>query len=397
MSDPIYFDHNATTPVDPRVVQSMLPYFSDQFGNAASSTHAFGWEAGKALDDARKRVALCLGAQKPEQIIFTSGATEANNMLIKGLFFAKDDEPFHIVTQETEHSCVIKSIEFLKGLGAEVTVLPVDQEGFINLDDLKKSLKPHTKLVSIMWGNNEIGTLQAIQEIGDIVRNHSDALFHCDAVQAVSRVAIDLKNLPIDCLSFSAHKFYGPKGVGAMYLSERFFKTRWQPLLHGGGQEFGLRSTTVNIPGVIGMAKALELAQEDWQSEVARLSHLRNHLIDRVLNEIPHALLNGSRDKRLCHNASFCIPYTESGLLLLAMPQIACSSGSACASGKTEPSRVALAIGRSPEEARATIRFGLGKSNTKEQVDFAVECLKEACLKERKKSLAYEMLQQKKS
>jgi len=363
----IYLDHHATTPVDPRVLDAMLPYFTQDFGNAASSSHPFGWRAEAAVDDARERIAVALGAQ-PREIIFTSGATESDNLAILGA--AEAGEGDHIVTVATEHLAVLDPCRHLAARGFDVTVLGVDAEGLVDVDEVEAALTDRTTLVTVMAANNEIGVLQPISEIGKLCRERG-VLFHSDAAQAVGRLALDVDAIPVDLLSVSAHKLYGPKGVGALFVRSRRPRARIAPRLYGGGHERGLRSGTLPVPLIVGMARAIELCLEEREAEVGRLGELRERLWKRISAEVRGVRLNGHPTRRLSGNLNVAFEGVDGERLLLALPDIGVSSGSACSSAKPEPSHVLTALGLEPTLVKASLRFGLGRGTTAEEVDRA--------------------------
>ncbi len=367
----VYLDHNATTPVHPEVLEAMMPFFQDQFGNA-SSIHWAGREVKKYLDDAREKVAALLNAT-PEEVIFTGCGTESDNMAIKGVAYALQDKGRHIITTEVEHHAVLHTCQFLEKAGFEVTYLPVDSDGLIDLEKLRLSIKNQTILITIMFANNETGTVFPVQEIGEMARGKG-VIFHTDAIQAVGKLPIDLKQLPVDILSLSGHKLYAPKGIGAQYIRAG---TKLTSLIHGGGQERNRRAGTENIPYIIGLGKASEIAQRDFQGRSELLLALRERLHRGIINRIPHVKLNGHPTKRLPNtlNLSFLYIEGESLLLNLDLEGIAVSSGSACTSGSLEPSHVLLAMGIPHEIAQSAIRLSLGWSNTQEDVDYVVEVL----------------------
>lgn len=367
----VYMDHNGTTPVHPEVLEAMMPFFKDQFGNA-SSIHWAGREVKKYLDDAREKVASLLNA-RPEEIVFTGCGTESDNMAIKGVAFALKEKGRHIITTQVEHHAVLHTCQFLEKMGYEVTYLPVDGDGLIDLEDLRHSIKPQTILITIMFANNETGTIFPMQEIGEIARE-KEIIFHSDAIQAVGKLPIDLQQLPVDILSLSGHKLYAPKGIGAQYIRTG---TKLMPLIHGGAQERNRRAGTENIPYIVALGKASEIAQRDFQRRYARLRALRDQLQEGILSRIPDVKRNGHPTKRLPNtlNLSFLYIEGESVLLNLDLEGIAVSSGSACTSGSLEPSHVLLAMGIPPEIAQSAIRFSLGWANTEEDVGYVVEVL----------------------
>ncbi|MGI6701483.1 MAG: cysteine desulfurase NifS [Christensenellales bacterium] len=368
----IYLDHAATTYLDPRVLEQMMPYFTDKFGNP-SSQHSFGQEAMHAVDRSRKQIAEALGA-KDNEIYFTSGGTESDNWAVKGIAYAHRAKGNHIITSLIEHPAVLNSCKYLERAGYEVTYLSVDSEGVISLDELKKAIKDTTVLISIMAINNEIGSIQPIAGIGEIAKEHK-IIFHTDAVQAIGTAVIDVKAMNIDALSLSAHKFYGPKGIGALYLRNGVRIDRYQS---GGGQERNMRAGTYNTASIVGMAAAMEIAVRDRETNNANISAVRNHFVERVLNEIPYVRFNGPKLNRAPGNANFSFEFIEgeSLLLNLDLDGIATSSGSACSSGSLEPSHVLLATGLDHATAQGTIRFSFGKDNTIEEADYTVEALK---------------------
>ncbi len=366
----VYVDYAATTPLDPRVLEAMKPYFTVVYGNA-SSINTFGLEAKRALEDARKAVAGLMDAE-PRELIFTGSATEANNLALKGFAFKEGKEKTHIAISTIEHDCVLNSAKWLEKQGFKVTYLPVDKHGLLNLGKLENALRKGASLVSIIHANNEIGTIQPLEEIGKLCHEYG-AYFHTDAAQSFGKIPIDVKKMNIDFMTVNAHKLYGPKGVGGLYIRKGI---RIEPLLHGGGHEFGLRSSTENVPGIIGFAKAVELRKEEMELEAQRLTKLRDRLIRGVL-EIEEAYLNGHPTKRLPNIANFRFSYIEGESLVLRLDAegIAASTGSACSSKSLEPSHVLLAIGLKPEEAHGSLRLSLGKYNTEEDIDYILDAL----------------------
>jgi len=386
MNRRIYLDHSATTYTKPEVLEEMLPVFNKYFGNP-SSIYSYGREARKLVDNARNRVAKALNAL-PEEIYFTSGGSEADNWALRGIAYANKERGNHIITSKIEHHAILHTCEQLEKEGFKVTYLPVDKYGMISLDDLKNAITEETILISIMYANNEIGTIQPIEEIGKIARERN-IYFHTDAVQAIGNIKIDVKAQNIDLLSLSAHKFYGPKGVGALYIRKG---TRIANLIHGGGQERGRRAGTENVPGIVGLGKAIELATENIDSYNEKLIKLRAKLINGIMERIPYTILNGHPEKRLPGNANFCFKYIEgeSLLLNLDMKGIAASSGSACTSGSLDPSHVLLAIGLPHEIAHGSLRLTLGEENTEEDIDYVLEVLPEIVQRLRDMSPLYE-------
>lgn len=367
----IYFDNSATTMVDERAVKAMLPFFIEKYGNA-SSLHYFGREAYKAMEEARAKVAKAISAQ-PREIIFTSGGTESDNLAIQGTAYGNQEKGKHIITSVIEHPAVLNTCHFLEEQGFRVTYLPVDQEGIVKLEELKKAISKDTVLVTIMAANNEIGTIQPFREIGAIAHEYG-ALFHTDAVQAVTKVPIDVAKDNLDLLAMSAHKFHGPKGMGALYIKKG---TKIRPVIHGGGHERGYRSSTENVPSIVGMGMAIELAMEDMNANVAKMMSIRNHIIEGVLSRIRDSGLNGHRANRLCNNAHFRFDFIEGESLVLQLDikGIAASTGSACSSKSLEPSHVLLALGMRHEQAHGSLRVTLSRFNTMKEADYLIEVL----------------------
>lgn len=368
----VYLDHSATTPVDQRVVEAMLPFFSMDFGNP-NSLHAWGRKARQAVDQARDEVSRLINAE-PSEIIFTGGGSEADNIAIKGVAFAKKDKGRHIITSAIEHHAVLDTCKWLEKEGFDITILPVDESGTIRPKELRKAIRPDTILVTIHFANNEIGTVQPIEQLGNICREQG-VLFHTDAVQAAGHISIDVKKLPIDLMTMAAHKMYGPKGVGALYIKKG---VKIVPLIHGGGQERGLRSGTENTAGIVGFGKAAALASDRLaKDEPEKERNLRDRLIDGILEKIEDAMLTGHRTERLPFHASFCFRYIEGESLLLRLDAlgIGASSGSACTSGSLEPSHVLLAIGLPHEIAHGSLRLTLGKDTSEEDIDYVLENL----------------------
>ncbi|MBV5260552.1 aminotransferase class V-fold PLP-dependent enzyme [Synechococcus moorigangaii CMS01] len=380
MKRPIYLDNHATTPVDPQVLEAMLPYFTEQFGNPASAGHGYGWEAAAAVERAREIIASSIGAE-PEEIVFTSGATEANNLAIKGVAEAYFDKGRHIITVQTEHRAVLDPCAYLETLGFEVTYLPVQANGLLDLSLLEKTLRKDTVLVSVMAANNEIGVLQPIAEIGDLCHNRG-ILFHCDAAQAIAKIPLNVQTQNIDLLSLTAHKIYGPKGIGALYVRRKNPRVNLAPQLHGGGQERGRRSGTLYTPQIVGFGKALELGLAQMTEENARIKNLRDRLWEQI-QTIPGLLLNGDLTQRLPHNLNISLDNIDGAALLLGLRNtVALSSGSACSAGK--PSHVLTALGRSPMLCRASLRFGLGRFTTAIEIDQVARTLQQTLTSLRK-------------
>jgi cysteine desulfurase len=367
---PIYLDHNATTPCDPRVVEAMLPYFTEKFGNAASRNHFFGWESEEAVELAREQIAALIGAE-PKEIIFTSGATEGDNLAIKGVFEAYASKGNHIITAMTEHRAVLDACLHLERMGAEITWLPVTPEGLIRLEELEAAIKPSTILISIMYANNEIGVLQPIPEISRIARKHKIPFF-TDATQAVGKVAVDVNRDGIDLMAFSAHKIYGPKGVGALYVRRRDPRIRLKAQMDGGGHERGMRSGTLNTPGIVGFGKACALCGTEMASDNRRIQALRDRL-ENALLLLAGVHVNGSREHRLPQMTNLSFDFVNGDALLAALnKEIALSSGSACTSASPEPSYVLKALGLEDGLAHSSLRFGLGRFTTEEEIDYAI-------------------------
>jgi cysteine desulfurase len=386
---PIYMDYHATTPVDPRVVESMLPYFTEHFGNAASRNHPFGWEAEEAVELGRKQVAELIGANAKE-IVFTSGATESDNLAIKGVAEMYREKGNHIITCVTEHKAVIDTCKRLEKEGYRVTYLPVQKDGLVNLDDLRAAISEKTILITIMAANNEIGVVQPVAEIGAIAKEKG-ILFHTDAVQAVGKIPFNVNELKVDMASISAHKMYGPKGVGALYVRRRNPRVLLSPLIDGGGHERGMRSGTLNVPGIVGFGKAAELCRVEMASDTARLKGLRDRLNKRLHDGLDEIYINGSMDHRLPHNLNISFAYVEGESLLMGINDVAVSSGSACTSASLEPSYVLKALGAGDDLAHSSIRFGLGRWTTDEEVDYVVNKLITVVTRLREMSPLYEL------
>ena len=367
----VYMDNHATTRVDPRVVEAMLPFFDREYGNAASRTHAFGWRAEEATTRARIQVARLIGAD-PKEIIFTSGATESNNLAIFGAFEALRGRGDHVITAATEHNAVLDPIERLGARGAHVTVLPVDRDGRVDPDDVRRSITGRTILVTLMLANNEVGTIHPAAEIGRICKEKG-VLFHSDAAQAVGKIPVDAQAAGIDLLSMSAHKVYGPKGIGALYVRRRDPRVVLEPLLHGGGHERGLRPGTLNVPGIVGLGAALAIAAAEMPEESRRLRDLRDRLHRGIVERVEDVRLNGHAVDRLPHNLNLSFAHVEGEALLMALDDVAVSSGSACTSARKEPSHVLRALGLGDDQAVTSIRFGLGRFNTRDEVEYVVE------------------------
>jgi cysteine desulfurase len=386
---PIYMDYHATTPVDQRVVDAMLPYFHEKFGNAASRNHSFGWAAEEAVENARAQIARLINAT-PKEIIFTSGATESNNLAIKGAAEMYREKGNHIITQVIEHKAVLDTCKRLEKYGYEVTYLPVGKDGRIDLDDLQRAITPKTILISIMYANNEIGVIQPIQEIGKIAKEKG-ILFHTDGVQALGKIPVDVQRDNIDMISLTAHKLYGPKGVGALYVRRRNPRVQLSAQIDGGGHERGMRSGTLNVPGIVGFGKAAELCQIEMAEESTRLRGLRDRLKDTIFAKLDEVYINGSMTHRLPHNINISFAFVEGESLLMGINDIAVSSGSACTSATLEPSYVLKALGVGEDLAHTSIRFGLGRFNTLEEVDYVTNRVIEVVQRLRELSPLYEM------
>jgi len=387
---PIYMDNHATTPTDPRVVEAMLPYFSEKFGNAASRNHSFGWEAEEGVDLARNQIAGLIHA-KSKEIIFTSGATESDNLAIKGVVEFYKEKGNHVVTCVTEHKAVLDSCRALERAGkATVTYLPVDHYGMVDPDEVRKAITDKTVLITIMYANNEVGTIHPIREIGRTA-HEKGIVFHCDAVQAIGKIPVDVERDNIDLLSLSAHKIYGPKGVGALYVRSKGPRVRLTAQMDGGGHERGMRSGTLNVTGIIGLGKACEIAKAEMAEEGVRLTELRNKLQAGLFERLDEVFLNGHPTERLPGNLNVSFAYVEGESLLMGISDVAVSSGSACTSATLEPSYVIRALGTDEELAHSSIRFGLGRFNSEEEVDFVTDRVSREVLRLREMSPLYEM------
>ncbi|CAH0299834.1 MULTISPECIES: IscS subfamily cysteine desulfurase [Pedobacter] len=391
MKQPIYLDNNATTPLDPRVLEAMLPYFTEKFGNAASRNHAFGWVAEEGVDYAREQVAKLIGCTEKE-IIFTSGATEADNLAIKGVFEMYKEKGNHIITAVTEHKAVLDTCKHLEKNGARVTYLGVKEDGLIDLAELEAAMTPETILVSIMYGNNEIGVIQPVKEIAAIAHKHG-ALFMTDATQAVGKIPVDVNADGIDLMAFSAHKMYGPKGVGVLYVRRKNPRVKVTAQMDGGGHERGMRSGTLNVPGIVGLGKACELCRLEMESESVRLAALRDKL-ETTLNKMEESYVNGNTQHRLPHVANISFKYVEGEGLMMAMSDLAVSSGSACTSASLEPSYVLKSLGLSDDLAHSSIRYGLGRFTTEAEIDQAIEVTQKAVNHLRELSPLWEMFKE---
>ena len=386
---PIYLDHNATTPCDPRVVEAMVPYFTNAFGNAASRNHPFGWQAEEAVDYAREQVAKLIGAD-PKEIIFTSGATEGDNLAIKGVYEMYASKGNHIITCNIEHKAVLDTCRHLEKEGAEITYLDVKPNGLIDLAELEAAIKPTTILIAIMYANNEIGTVMPMREISAIARKHGVLVF-TDGVQAVGKIPVDVNKDGIDLMAFTAHKMYGPKGVGALYVRRKNPRVKVTAQIDGGGHERGMRSGTLNVPGIVGFGKACEICMQEMESDANRISQLRDKL-ENALLKVEESYLNGDKESRLPHVTNISFKYVEGeGLMMGFNKNIALSSGSACTSASLEPSYVLKALGLGDDLAHSSLRFGLGRFTTEEQIDYTIEHVTNTVNKLREMSPLWEM------
>ncbi len=386
---PIYMDNHATTPVDPRVVQEMLPYFTEKFGNAASRNHQFGWEAEEAVEQARDRIAKLIGAT-PKEIIFTSGATESDNLAIKGVAEMYKEKGNHIITAVTEHKAVLDTCKRLEKYGFRITYMPVQKDGLVDLDDLKRAIDDKTILVTLMAANNEIGVVQPLAEIGKLCKERG-VLFHTDSTQAVGKIPMDVNKMNIDLASISAHKMYGPKGVGALYVRRKNPRVQLVAQMDGGGHERGMRSGTLEVPNIVGLGKACEIAMNEMPQESCRMAGLRNRLKDKIMGELDEVYVNGSWEHRLPNNLNISFAYVEGESLLMGINDVAVSSGSACTSATLEPSYVLKALGTGDELAHSSIRFGLGRFNTEAEVDYVAAKVIDVVKRLRELSPLYEM------
>lgn len=391
MKLPVYLDYQATTPCDPRVVEKMMPYFTEKFGNSSSRSHAYGWAAEAAVEEAREHVAKLINADEKE-IVFTSGATESNNIAIKGVAAFYKDSKNHIITVQTEHKCVLESCRALEQEGYEVTYLPVQTNGLIDLEVLKAAIKPTTALVSVMAVNNEIGVIQPLAEIGKICRENG-VFFHTDAAQAFGKIPLDVEAMNIDLLSISGHKIYAPKGVGALFVRRRP-RVRLKSIISGGGQERGFRSGTLPVPLIVALGEAARIASAEMGAENERMRYLAGKFMKAVMDEIPDVFLNGDREQRIPSNMNLSFAYVEGESMIMAIKNLAVSSGSACTSASLEPSYVLRAIGVGEELAHTSIRFGIGRFTTEEEIDYAIETITKSVHKLREMSPLWEMAQQ---
>ena len=387
----IYMDYQATTPMDPRVLDAMMPYFTEKFGNAHSSSHTFGWEAEAATEESREQVASLINAS-PKEIIFTSGATESNNLAIKGAANFYKDKKNHIITVATEHKCVLESCRQLEQNNFDITYLPVQKNGIIDLDQLEGAIKKNTALVSVMMVNNEIGVIQPIKQIGAICRKHG-IFFHTDAAQAFGKIPIDVEQMNIDLMSISGHKIYGPKGIGVLYV-RRKPRVRLSPIISGGGQERGMRSGTLPVPFIVGLGKAAEIAQAEMEKDRSHITRLHSLFMDELFKNIPDIYLNGDKEQRIHGNINLSFAYIEGESMLMALKNLAVSSGSACTSASLEPSYVLKAIGVTEDLAHTSIRFGIGRFTKESEIKIAIDLIKASVTKLKKMSPLWDMAQE---
>ncbi len=388
---PIYLDSNATTPMDPRVFEAMKPYFLECYGNAASKNHAFGWQAEEAVDYAREQVASLVGASEKE-IIFTSGATESNNLAIKGVYEMYAAKGNHIITVSTEHKAVLDTCKHLEKLGAEVTYLSVGEDGLISAEQVEAAIKPNTILVSVMYANNELGVIQPIRAIGEVCKKNG-VLFHSDATQAVGKIPVDVLADHLDLMSYTAHKMYGPKGVGALYVRRKNPRVKVTAQMDGGGHERGMRSGTLNVTGIVGFGKACEIAKAEMEADAKRLGAMRDRLENELLT-LEESYVNGNREHRLPHTCNISFKYVEGEGLMMGVKDIAVSSGSACTSASLEPSYVLKSLGLDDELPHSSLRFGLNKFTTDEEIDYTIDLVKTAVNKLRDMSPLWEMFKE---
>ncbi|MDH5575362.1 MAG: IscS subfamily cysteine desulfurase [Nitrospirota bacterium] len=389
MKLPIYLDNHSTTPCDPRVVETMLPYFTEKFGNAASRNHSFGWEAEEAVEAARKQIAHLIHADAKE-IIFTSGATESDNLALQGVVEMYREKGDHVITSSTEHRAVIDTAKYLEKKGVKVTFLPVDKTGMVSPDDVRNAITDKTILISVMLANNEIGTINPVAAIGKVAKEKG-VLFHCDATQGVGKIPVNVQEMGIDLMSFTAHKIYGPKGVGALYVRRKAPRVRLEPMMYGGGHERGMRSGTLAVPLIVGFGKACELCEQEMATESVRMAKMRDRLQEGIMKGMDEVYLNGHPTERLANNLNISFAYVEGEALLMGVKEIALSSGSACTSATLEPSYVLRALGVGSDLAHSSIRFGLGRFNTDEEVEYTIDRMIKAVTHLREMSPLYEM------
>ncbi|MGD9851010.1 MAG: IscS subfamily cysteine desulfurase [Nitrospirales bacterium] len=389
MKLPIYLDNHSTSPCDPRVVEVMLPYFTEKFGNSASRNHSFGWEAEEGVEQGRKQIAQLIHAD-PKEIIFTSGATESDNLALKGIVEMYREKGDHIITSATEHRAVIDTAKSLEKKGISVTFLPVDKTGRVSPDDVKNAITDKTILISVMLANNEIGTINPVGEIGKVAKEKG-IIFHCDATQGVGKIPVNVQEMGIDLMSFSAHKIYGPKGIGALYVRRKAPRVRLEPMIHGGGHERGMRSGTLPVPLIVGFGKACELCEQEMPTESARMAKMRDRLQEGIMGAMEEVYLNGHPIERLPNNLNISFAYVEGEALLMGVKEIALSSGSACTSATLEPSYVLRALGVGSDLAHSSIRFGLGRFNTDAEIEYTIDRMIKAVNHLREMSPLYEM------
>jgi cysteine desulfurase len=390
MKFPLYLDCHSTTPLDPAALDAMMPYLTSDFGNASSKSHCFGWKAEAAVEKARSQVAKILGATSSREIVFTSGATESNNFVLSGIAEKYGHVGKHIITTTIEHKCVLVAADKLRARGFEITLLPVDETGRVRLEDLKKAIRPDTILISVMAANNETGTIQPLAELGALAHSHN-ILFHTDAAQAVGKIAIDVNAMNIDLLSLSAHKFYGPKGVGAVFVRRRDPRVEVEALFYGGGQENGFRSGTLNVPGIVGLGRACDLALEHLEQEKARLTGLRDRLYRELCERLGTVYLNGHPTERLPGSLNVSFPFVESDSLVASLKNIAISSTSACMSGAAIPSYVLAAMGLPSDRVHGSVRFGLGRFTTEEEIVYTIDTVSQCVRELQKRSPLYQL------
>lgn len=389
MKLPIYLDNHSTTPCDPRVLETMLPYFTEKFGNAASRNHSFGWEAEEGVELARKQIAHLIHADAKE-LIFTSGATESDNLALQGVVDMYREKGNHIITGSTEHRAVIDTAKYLEKKGIKVTFLPVDKAGMVSPDDVRNAITDQTILISIMMANNEIGTINPVAAIGKVAKEKG-VLFHCDATQGVGKIPVNVQEMGIDLMSFTAHKIYGPKGVGALYVRRKAPRVRLEAMMYGGGHERGMRSGTLPVPLIVGFGKACELCEQEMSTESVRMAKMRDRLQEGIMSKMDEVYLNGHPTERLPNNLNISFAYVEGEALLMGVKEIALSSGSACTSATLEPSYVLRALGVGSDLAHSSIRFGLGRFNTDEEVEYTIDRMLKAVTHLREMSPLYEM------
>jgi cysteine desulfurase len=389
MKFPIYLDNNSTTPLDPRVLEAMMPFLTEKFGNAASRSHAYGWETEEAVENARASIAKLIGAN-PKEVVFTSGATESINIALKGAAEMYAEKGNHIITAATEHKATLDSAKYLEKQGCTVTYLPVDKFGAVTAEQVKAAITDKTILISLMHANNEVGTIHPIEEIGKVAKA-AGVLFHVDAAQTAGKIAIDVEKMGIDILSISAHKMYGPKGVGGLYVRRTNPRVRLSPVVHGGGHERGFRSGTLNVPGIVGLGTAAEICLNEMETDAARVSALRDRLKNNLFSQLDEIFLNGDPLKRLPNNLNISFAFVEGEAMMMGLNEVAVSSGSACTSASLEPSYVLKAMGIGEELAHTSIRFGLGRFTTQEEIDFVTEKVVGVVKKLRDMSPLYEM------